>query len=1384
MEEYKRPTFNVTFDKPKGSYRLNDSITVNGTATAYAGNKIGNAKVTYTVTRNARALYPWLRTMPLPAREISHGELVTDADGKFSVPFVALADDISDRSGEPIFSFAVKADITDPGGETRSSTTNIRIGYTSLLLEVNTPVMADTDSLKKLSVSVTNLAGEKEPAVVGIRFYQLQAPDKTLRKRYWHRPDQFSMTRSEFERYFPNDEYEHETDYTTWKIARTAGEYTVNTKEAEQFTIAGLQPGTYKVESITRDKYGDTVKDIRYMQLFQASTGKFPVPGVDFSYTIKDIVQPGEKAMFLAGSNVGKLYVIRKTTKPSDRKGSYSYLERQKGTEQLVYTPGENDRGGVVIDEAYIYNNRLYTHQYYVNVPWSNKDLKVTYTSYRNKTEPGSQEKWTVSVKGNKDSAVNAELLTSMYDASLDQFKQHGWSVPLLWKTTVAAGLFTGNNNFDAVSSNENYIDLHLLELPVNTYYQLATDIAQLLLDNDRLKKYSRYYELAQAYSMGRSDGALNEVVTVGSGVSKSANRIVLRGASATPANAPLMLLNGKVAGLESVNPDDVKDVSVLKAESAMALYGSAAANGVIIITTKPSASETVTPRTNLNETAFFLPHLYTDSSGNYNFSFTIPEALTEWKWMSLAHTKDLAMGTATASVITQKTLMVRPGMPRFLREGDNIELTTRVVNTGESELTGQVTLELLDAATLTPVDGWFQNMFPVQYFTVAPGKTSALKFPVQIPFSYNKPLTWRFVARAGNYSDGEENIIPVVTNRTLVTESLPLYVSKDTTQAFRFDKLLNNSSETLTHEALTVEFTGNPVWYAVQSLPYLINYPYECAEQTFNRFYANTLAAYIVNSNPAIRTVFEAWKKDTASLKSNLEKNQELKQLLLQETPWVMNAVSENEQRRNIAQLFDMAALNSQSDLFIRKLQDQQLPGGAFSWFKGGGEDRYITNYILTGIGKLKRLGALTPDLALRIQSLIGNAVTYLDSRIATDYFNRMAASKISTSQQSISTTEIQYLYMRSFFGNIQQSAATKTAYSYYYELGKKTWNTQNLYNKAMLGIAYLKNNEKTFVTKYILPAVLENAVTDAAKNSVYWKNRQTCFWYESPVEHQSMMIAFLQEMQQNQPQKAISDKITAARTWLLLNKQTNNWRTTVATADACYALLSGNGSWLNNSRQVRITLGNYTISSQNKPAEAGSGYFKERIDGKKVTPQMGNISLTVGSTGNKSSQPAWGSVYWQYFENLDKITTAGGPLSITKKLFLERNTDKGKLLTALEEGAEVKVGDKVVIRMEIRSDRDMDYVHLKDMRAAAMEPVNVLSGYKWQDGLGYYESTKDASSNFFISSLRKGTYVFEYPVFITHSGVFSAGIANIQCMYAPEFTAHSNGITLRVAN
>ena len=791
---------------------------------------------------------------------------------------------------------------------------------------------------------------------------------------------------------------------------------------------------------------------------------------------------------------------------------------------------------------------------------------------------------------------------------------------------------------------------------------------------------------------------------------------------------------------------------------------------------------EEVKVRKNFNETAFFFPQLKIDAEGNVEFSFTIPEALTQWKLLTLAHTKDAASGYTEKIVVTQKPLMVQPNAPRFIREGDKMEFSAKVVNLTDKEVTGMAVLELIDAATNAPIDGWFKNIFPTQFFTVAAGQSSALKFPMEVPFNFNSAMSYRIVAKTTDASDGEEMAIPVLTNRMLVTESMPLNVKGTNTKTFKFEKLLNSaSSTTLSNHALTVEYTSNPAWYAVQALPYLMEYPYECAEQTFNRYYANTLASFVSNSNPKIKAVFEKWKNlDTAALMSNLQKNEELKSALLQETPWVLEAENEALQKKNIALLFDMVKMSAEQEKAFNKLKEIQLDNGGFTWFKGGRDDRYMTQYIITGVGHLHKLGALNSSNYENVKAIVDKAVPYLDKKIKEDYGD-LIKYKVKLSNNNTIFQQIQYLYMRSFFSEIKTAASSQKAVDYYKGQIKKYWLQNSKYMQGMIALA-LHRGKDAATPKAIIKSLKGNAIYNE-EMGMYWKdwaNGGGYYWHQAPIESQAMMIEAFTDIDGN------ATTVDDLKTWLFKQKQTQNWKTTKATAEACYALLLGGNNWLAEEKEVSINLDNkIVINSKDDATQAGTGYFKKRLDGEKVKAEMGNITVNLNSSTSKplnQTSTSWGSVYWQYFEDLDKITSAETPLKLKKQLFKEVNTDKGPSLVAINDGDELKVGDKVKVRIELKVDRDMEYVHMKDMRAACMEPTSVISEYKWQGGLGYYESAKDASTNFFFSWLSRGSHVFEYPMFVTHQGNFSNGITTIQCMYAPDFTSHSEGIRVNV--
>lgn len=1366
VEEYKRPKFMVEVEKPKGTYRVNDSIKVTGTAKAYAGNAIDGAKVKYRVVRKVQYPVWWWggyrKYMPMADEaemEITNGEILTDTKGEFKVTFKALPDESVDKKDQPTFYYEVSADVTDINGETRSGNTTVAVAYQALQLSIDMPEKMPADSLKKLSVSSTNINDIFEKANVTVTINKVKSPDKIYRERYWDKPDQFVMSKEEYSNYFPHDIYKDENEMSSWPLGDRAMEQKDSTKETGEWSVVNSEwkAGWYKIVATAKDKYGEDVKAEKYIQLTddrqQTTVDAEPVS----INVIKGDAAPGEQIKYSVTTGFDNIWAIGTISKINS-KPQTNYQTISKGQSvSSVQLVSEQDRGGMAVNYVFVKHNRVHNTTENFSIPWTNKELKITYETFRDKVLPGSNEKFTVKISGLKGEKVAAEMVAAMYDASLDQFKPHNWNRIDIWPSLYNTVRWE-DNGFGRVESEEYNEADNDVEMEIHKMY-------------DRLG-------IREMSGIGENSwwlGAMYDYRVL-------TNRLAAgRSYSVTLANAA----PGAIEYAKFTAPKVVKDEEIISDRNS---YGwskadSVATTAVPFLRIGGSKNEApVQIRKNFNETAFFFPELRTDANGNISFSATLPEALTQWKLMTLAHTKDLASGYTTQSITTQKPVMVQPNAPRFLREGDRIEFSAKVVNMTDKEITGTAQLELLDAATNKPVDGWFKNMFPVQYFTVAAGQSSAVKFPMEIPFNFNSAMTYRIVAKTTDASDGEEMALPVLTNRMLVTESMPLNLRNTTTKNFTFDKLLNSgNSSTISNHAVTVEYTSNPAWYAVQALPYLMEYPYECAEQTFNRFYANTLAAYISNSMPKIKTVFEKWRTiDTAALQSNLEKNQELKSALLEETPWVLAAQNENQQKKNIALLFDMVKMSAEKEKSFNKLKEMQSPNGGFVWFKGGPDDRYITQYIITGIGHLRKLNALSGDNYQKLKPLVDKAVGYLDKKIKEDY-DWLIKNKIKLSQNNLGHMAIQYLYMRSFFTEYKIAATSQTAVTYFTGQSKKFWLQNSKYTQAMIALALHRSNDAV-TPKAIIKSLKENAI-NKEELGMYWKEWTTggYYWHQAPIESQAMMIEAFSDIDKN------NATVNDLKTWLLKQKQTQNWKTTKATAEACYALLLNGSNWLAEEKEVTVVLGNTTIKSTDDASQAGTGYFKKRITGEAVKPAMGNIVVTVKSkTASqvplKGDLGGWGAVYWQYFEDLDKITPAATPLQLKKQLFVERNSDKGPVLEALADGAELKVGDKVKVRIELKVDRDMEYVHMKDLRAACMEPVNVLSEYKWQGGLGYYESTKDASTNFFFSWLNRGSYVFEYPLFVTHTGNFSNGITTIQCMYAPEFTSHSEGIRVSV--
>ncbi|MDR6941552.1 alpha-2-macroglobulin family protein [Mucilaginibacter pocheonensis] len=861
------------------------------------------------------------------------------------------------------------------------------------------------------------------------------------------------------------------------------------------------------------------------------------------------------------------------------------------------------------------------------------------------------------------------------------------------------------------------------------------------------------------------SSNALNEVAVVGYATQRNKSftntvaTVMIRGNSAIYGSlapkadsAGFYSLEGKVAGVQVNSPAPGASDKVVMRE----------------IGSMPNPKP-ITIRKNFNETAFFYPQLHTDEKGQVLIDFTMPEALTKWKFRALAHTRELNTGYLEADLVTQKQLSISSNMPRFLREGDTVTFSARLVNLTDGKLTGNVTINLFNGVNMKPVKLLTDSAQANQSFNLNAFANKAVSFKLIVPQELDA-LTYRLTAEADNYSDGEENTAPVLPNRMLVTESMPMMIRSGQTRSFNFDKLLTNQSKTLKSKSLTLEYTQNPAWYAVQALPYMMEFPYECSEQVFSRYFANSLAIRLMNSTPIIRQVFERWKSSNSNeLLSNLEKNQELKSTLLEETPWLRDATSESEQKKRIALLFDLNKMGNELKVNLEKLQKRQLPDGGFPWFAGDGADRYITQHILAGIGQLYNL-KIAGDSSLALNAIKEKALDYLDSQVIKDY--RQAQQSKAYESRAINATEIHSWYVRSYFASVGMSNVSKGILSNYLKRAEKQWVTQDIYEQGMIALTMLRYG-KPLVAKRLIRSLQETAQqTDDL--GMYWaNNRSGYYWYQSPVETQSLLIELFTE--EGTGKKAVEEM----KIWLLRNKQTSNWKTTKATAAACYALLLKQNDWLSAANTSEIRLDGKSLNEL-KPdikAEAGTGYLKTTWVDEQVKPALGQLVIR-----DNCKSISWGAMYWQYLEQMDKITPSKTDIHLERKYFIQKQNASGPVSIAVDATHQPKTGDLLKVIIYLKAGRDFEYVQLKDMRPAGTEPVSTLSEYKYQDDLYYYQVTKDVATNFFISWLSKGNYVFEYQLRVAQPGNFSTGIATVQCMYAPEFNAHSEGSRMTI--
>ena len=1266
VEEYKRPTFDVTFEPVKVEYQVGDSIEVVGMAKTFAGAPVQNARVHYNISRS----YAWFWRFMGRGSARWEGEAMTDADGKFTVPVHFEID--SDRRESPLwyYTYNIQADVTDGAGETQQANLSLPLGSTSMVLNMdNLPDNLVKEKKLEIKLTAMNLSGEPVDTLVT---YQVVEMEKQ------------------------KDGQEKE-----------GRKVLTGTVEANKSfipeAIYALPSGNYRLKLSAKDTQGRECTASKNFLLFSLNDKRPPFVITDWFYQDGLEFDAASPATIYIGSSEKNVYLLYDVFAGNKRLES----KRIQLSDSVISFrfPYKKEYGdGILVSMAFVKDGRLYSHNARIMKPAPEKKLQLKWTTFRDKLRPGQQEEWKLTVLYPDGRPAEAEMLATMYDASLDKiYSAHKLDfgvdfhcvVPLTyWNTSYMRNAYL-------------YVDF-----PLKRFRAVPLEYSELIIP-----------------STGRM-----EAVVVGYG--GGSPRATLTGA---------LKIRGRSAANAVMNQEAVTDM-VLQEEMVETSAQEKAEMG-----SSEELAETgdIQIRENFAETAFFYPQLRTNETGEVSISFVLPESLTRWKFMGLAHTQNVDYGKIEATATASKEFMLQPNMPRFVRVGDKANIAASLMNLSDKGVKGTVRMELFNPET--------EKVFysQKQKFDMKGGETGHVNFAFEVSDKY-AVMACRMVADGDTFSDGEQRYIPVLTDKQWVTETVPLNVNGEGVHTFSLENLFNKHSKTASEQRLTVEFTAHPAWYAVQALPVVANPQNEDALSWATAYYAHSLAACIVKENPRIKQVFDSWKAQGGTKEtfmSNLQKNQELKNILLAETPWLTEATNEAEQKQRIATLFDLNTMNSGLAVSVEKLRELQNGDGAWSWYKGMQGSRYVTTQVME---MLVRLNALTPqDADSRMQPMIQKGFEYLGKQAAEEYKSMKEAEKKGAVGIRPSEQVLRYLYICALDG---KAPVDEKVNRYFIDKLSGEGKELTIYGKA-LGAIILQQAGKVAEAKLFMQSLMEYSVVTDEMGRYFDtpKARYSWFSYKIPTE-----VAAMEAIQRiTKDTKAIDEM----KRWLLKQKQTQTWETPIATADAVYVLMAtGTSDLLANTGGVEITLGKEVIRT---PADEAIGYIKKTMSGDVMNIKKIRVDKEGAGMG-------WGAVYAQYLESMDQISGQGNGLSVSRQLY------KGD--EALNESAPLKVGDKITVRLTVKADRDMDFVQIKDDRAACMEPLQAVSGFRWSNGLGYYQATKDASTQFFIDQMRKGTYVIEYQVYVNRTGEYQAGIATVQSAYAPEFGGHTGGYRVMV--
>ncbi|MDP2454595.1 MULTISPECIES: alpha-2-macroglobulin [unclassified Kaistella] len=1325
VEEYKRPKFEVTFDPIKEEYKYGQTIELKGKAMMFSGVALSNATVNYEIKKqNIRWRYFWWFPRGNDNQNSILGEVKTNDKGEFIIKLDLKKDETLE--GIQVDNYEINASVTDINGETQSSTENVKVASVSHYIKTDDIKDTFTDEPLKITVETKNYNDQNLKKSYHVKLSKLQPKERIYRSNFESQiQDLPKFSNAEFIQKFPHDYFsKEEKDWKVEKILieKTEQPSTDNSQLSTNLNLGKLAAGNYKLE-LYNIEGKDTIKiektfevfDKRFLADSQKPYLKVLQPKAEFKRT--------EKAKIFIYSGIPdaliNVYV---------QNGNGETLTEQKKfkngiLEYEVSFPKDESIDQINVQFQLVAFNDVQTQSVNLTIASDKKPLRIETVTFRDKLQPGQKEKWTVKVLGEDKEKINAEVLANMYDKSLDQFASNSFSFRQIYQKNFILNSYGINENLAQENFNKrvSYLKQKGVNIPYFNWFDgrfggdFFTDtVSGVQIDASK----NVNIKIRGAASPTMQDSTVSQEVQGALGIKKK-----------------ISALTGKVSGIQILTNYEINEVDF----------------------------EKIPVRQNLNETAFFYPNLMTDKDGNVTFEFTSPEALTQWKLMFLAHTKDARSATLEKSVITQKEFSVTPNYPRFLREGDKLNLQSKLSSLVEKKLSGVAQLQILDAFTNEDISSKFNLDETQKSFELAENGNSVVNWKLKVPNDVSSMII-KIVAKAGNFSDGEQKAIAVLPNRMLVTDAVPIFVKEGQTKTFTLENLAKYTSNTATNFSNTLELTTNPIWEIMFALPSLKNDQNNSADVIFNKWFADVLASEIFKANPKLKTVFEEYQSK-GLLASNLEKNQELKQLLLEETPWVLESKNETEQMEKLARLFDANNMRNSINEDWSELQKLQNPDGGFSWYQGYPSSYYNSLYILKNLGKVNEwLKGNTADYQSSEQKeMVAKLINYVDSEV----FKYWDVKKEYVWNNYV----LDYLDTRNYwkkdFPLKGKGAQLKTLVIQKAPKAEiKDFTFFGLHRAALLF-----NDYKLPVLSKKLLTYLKETSTESETQGIYWKqNLNDWGWYNSKtVNHAGALEAF------NKLTPNDTNFIEEMKIWLITQKEVNSWGSSRGTAEVIFTILNSGKSWTSNeSDKATIIWGGKELTN---PDTKATGYVKSTLKEEKIDKNLGTVTVTKPGPGIVQ-----GGLFWQYYEDLDKIKSSESYLSIIKELYKKVKTVNGEELVKIAENSPLKVGDKVTVRMILNTDRNMEFIHLKDMRAAGFEPLNIISGYEWKNGLGYYQSTKDASTNFYIENMPKGKYVFEYDYICNASGMFSNGITTLQNYYAPQMNAHTKGTKITI--